>query len=94
MSDAIKEYKEKNYRPYIVIPPFSPNLIKILPEMLLKECLWDPIAEISKEHDIEIIDCYHAPKFADWTLYANALTLNKKGQKLFNQYIQKKLHLI
>ena len=94
LSNAIKEYKEKNYRPYIVIPPFSPNLIKILPEQLLKECLWDPIAEISKELDIEIIDCYHDALFSDWTLYANALTLNKKGNKVFNQYIQGKLQLI
>lgn len=94
LSDAIRECKENNYRPYIVVPPFSPNLIKILPEKLLKECLWGPIAEISKGHDIEIIDCYHDPIFADWSLYANALTLNKKGQKLFNQYIQEKLELI
>ena len=94
LSVAIKICKDKKYKPYIVVPPFSPNLIKILPEQLLKDCLWDPIIEISKEHDIEIIDCYHESVFADWSLYANALTLNKKGQKLFNQYIQKKLNLI
>ena len=90
---AIKECKEKNYRPYIVIPPFSPNLIKILPEKLLKDCLWDPIVEISKEQDIEIIDCYHEPLFSDWSLYANALILNNRGKEMFNNYIQEKLKL-
>lgn len=93
LCNAIKEYKEKKYRPYIVIPPFSPNLIKILPEQLLNDCLWNPIAEISKEQGIEIIDCYHDPKFADWTLYANALTLNNRGRILFNNYIKENLNL-
>lgn len=93
LSDAIRECKENNYRPYIVVPPFSPNLIKILPEKLLKECLWDPLEEISKELGIEIIDCYHDSIFADWSLYANALTLNKKGRELFNLHVQNKLKI-
>ena len=93
LSDAIKKCKEENYKPYIVVPPFSPNLIKILPKRLLQECLWKPITEVAKDHQIEIIDCYHEPVFADWSLYANALTLNINGRVLFNHYIQEKLKL-
>ena len=73
---------------YILVPPFSPNLEKQLPDSILNECLWHPLKEISDATGVEIIDRYNDIRFADWNLYKDALSFNDKGRILFNKVVQ------
>lgn len=84
--------KERGWLPYLVVPPFSPNLKSKLPDNLLEECLWKPLKNVAAMHSIKILDLYHEEKFADYRLYEDALTLNERGRKEFNRFVQDKIN--
>lgn len=78
---------EKQWNPYLVIVPMSPNIINRLPQHIMDECLWEPI-NFFKEKKYKVIDLYHDKRFGFVDLYENALTLNEKGKELFNGIVQ------
>lgn len=79
------------WNPYLVVPPFSPNLTKLLPEDILRDGLWKPINDISKEKNIPLLNFYYDERFADYRLYSDALTFNDDGKRLFNEIVQEQI---
>lgn len=82
--------KQNHWNPVIIIPPFSPNLVNLIPEDILEQCLWNPMRHIM-EKGYKVLDLLHDKEFEDYHLFRNALTLNEKGKQLFNYKIQKEL---
>ena len=94
LSDMVDYCFKHGWEPYLVVPPFSPNLTKLLSDDVLRQGLWDPLERISKKKCISFYNFYNDERFADYRLYADALTLNEEGRILFNHIIQKKLGIV
>lgn len=82
-------YCEKyEWRPIIVIIPFSPNISSRLPENILENCLWRPLREI-EEMGYQVIDLFQDEELSDYHLYEDAISFNDAGRNVFNWKIQK-----
>lgn len=91
LSDMVDYCLDHGWNPYLVVPPFSPNLTRMLSDDLLSRGLWEPLERVSKERNIPLLNFYHDEQFADFRLYSDALTFNAKGRQLFNTVIQEKI---
>lgn len=94
LSDMVDYCYRQGWTPYLIVPPFSPNLKKLLSDQVLKQGLWDPLDRIREKKNIPLYNFYDDHRFADYHLYADALTLNEDGRKLFNDLIQQKLGIL
>lgn len=91
LSDMVDYCYEHEWEPYLVVPPFSPNLTKLLSEDLLLPGLWEPLERVSTRKGVPLLNFYCDKRFADYRLYADALTFNDRGRKLFNRVVQEKI---
>lgn len=94
LSNMVDYCLEHGWSPNLVVPPFSPNLAKLLSVDVLRQGLWDPLDRISREKNIPLLNFYYDERFADYRLYSDALTFNEKGRRLFNHVIQEKIGIM
>ena len=94
LSDMVDYCLEHGWTPILVVPPFSPNLAKLLSEDVLQEGLWKPLERVSKEKNISLINYYYDERFADYKLYSDALTFNDVGRMVFNKAIQEQIGVV
>lgn len=83
LSDMIDYCIGKGWKPCLVIPPFSPNLSRLLSENVLRKVLWEPIERVSEEKNIQVFNYYFDERFANYNLYTDALTFNETGKNDF-----------
>lgn len=88
LRDMLNYCLQNDWTPYLVTVPMSPKITQKLPHEIMDACLWTPIKKYSEE-GYKVIDLYHDEIFEDDGLYRDALTMNEKGKKLFNEVIQK-----
>lgn len=93
LSDMIDYCFDYNWIPYLVVLPFSPNLVKLLSEEVLNPGLWEPLERVRRAKGVQCINLYYDKRFSDVTLYADALTLNETGRRRFNSVIQQEIGL-
>ena len=91
LSDMVGYCLTKGWKPYLLVPPFSPNLTKLISEDILRQCLWEPLERISTRKEVPLLNFYYDERFADYRLYNDALTFNSKGKELFNSTVQEEL---
>ncbi len=91
LEEMIAYCNEHRWKPYLVVPPFSPALVNLLPNDLLEECLWLPLKNVVKKQPVTVINLYFDPRFTNSDLYEDALTFNGKGRALFNRVIQEQI---
>lgn len=94
LSDMLDYCIEHGWRPYLIVPPFSQNLTKLLSEDVLQEGLWKPLDRVSKEKNIPLLNYYYDERFADYKLYSDALTFNEAGRRLFNRIVQEQIGMV
>lgn len=92
LMDMLKFCEANHWRPYVVVMPFSPNLKKLMPENILRDCLWDPLSKI-EDMGYPVINLYHDEEFADFHLYRDSLTFNETGKRIFNIKLQKGIEI-
>ena len=86
--EMIDYCRELGFTPYIIIPPVSPNLTRLLPDAILTDCLFKPLKKAGREKSVKVMDLYHDERFMDYTIFGNALTLNDKGRRVFNSIVE------
>lgn len=87
----IKDFNEKNnHKSIIIIPPFSDNLTKLIPEKFVEYALLKPIGEIG----IPFISYYGQSDWMKNEFYLNSFLLNKKGRYALTHDIVKRLNVI
>lgn len=91
LSDMIDYCIGKGWNPCLVIPPFSPNLSRLLSGNVLRKGLWEPIARVSEEKNIPVFNYYFDKRFANYNLYTDALTFNETGKRFFNKVVQEQI---
>ena len=79
--------KQNNLIPVVVIPPFCEYLKKIMPNEILKECLWQYIEQI-REMGLMVVDFWNDNELCDEKYYKTPICLNQLGIKLFNTKLQ------
>ena len=70
--------KERNLKPYIVLPPVHSSLSSRLPLSFMKNYVYDFISE-SIGHELLVIDCLKGDNSYDNNCFRNSYFLNKKG---------------
>lgn len=91
LGDMVDYCFDNGWSPYLVVPPFSPNLTKLLSEDILRDGLWKPLEMVSKKKNIPLLNFFYDERFADYKLYSDALTFNDAGRRLFNRIIQEQI---
>lgn len=94
LSDMVDYCIEHEWKPYLIVPSFSPNLTKLLSEDVLQEGLWKPLERVSKEKNIPLLNYYYNERFADYKLYSDALTFNEAGRRVFNRIVQEQIGIM
>ena len=83
--------KEHKLKPVVVVPPFAAYLKKLMPEDILKVCLWQYLDKI-KADGIQVIDFWDDENLQRHELYETSLCLNAEGRKLFNDRMQHEIY--
>lgn len=79
--------KQNDLIPIVVVPSFCEHLKKLMPDHILKECLWRYIERI-REMGIQVVDFWNDNELCDEKYYKTPICLNQLGIKLFNTKLQ------
>lgn len=93
LREMVEFCKERNLRPYIVLPPVHPALSKRLPQAFLKDYVYDFIKTAISDSNI-VLDYLNCETFHNDKYFQDSYLLNKQGAKNFTEKILKDLELI
>lgn len=90
LCEIINFCRERNLRPYIVLPPLHPALSSCLSSEFKKEYIYDFIEEATDDSSL-LLDYLNDEAMGKDEYFLNAYYLNTTGAKLFTQTVLKDL---
>lgn len=91
--EIINFCRERNLRPYIVLPPLHPALSSCLSSEFKKEYIYDFIEEATDDSSL-LLDYLNDETMGKDEYFLNSYFMNKQGAKLFTNKVLKDLNLI
>ena len=92
LKEMIVFCKERNLKPYVVLPPSHKELVDRMGEKFMKSYVYDFIKEAGAE-DITL-DYFADPAFHKDELFANSFYMSKKGAELFTKSLLARIELL
>ena len=92
LREMISFCKERNLRPYIVLPPIHPLLRFHLSSSFLKNYVYDFLIEAGVEKSI-LLDFFYSEEFCLDEYFQNSYFLNRIGASLFTKELIKQLEI-
>lgn len=85
--------KERNLRPYIVLPPVHPELSSRFSDSFMKNYVYSFI-EASTDDSSIVLDYFNNTSFHEDSYFQDSFFLNKKGARIFTKRVLEDLNLI
>lgn len=94
LHDIVAFCLSKGFKPTVVLPPVSENLLKRMDDSMRKNYIVDYIA-MAKLPDDVFLDYLYSPEIShNSDLFSNAYFLNAEGAKVFTKLLLNKLEII
>lgn len=93
LREMVEFCKERNLRPYIVLPPIHPSLSNRLSEAFMRNYVYDFI-ELATEDSCIILNYFNNPSLQKDEYYQDSYFMNSKGAVEFTNRVLKDLELI
>lgn len=93
LREMIKFCKERNLKPYIVLPPVHSALSSRLSMSFMKNYVYDFIEGVTDDKSL-LIDYFYDASFHSNEYFSNSYFMNKKGALIYTERVMRDLELI
>ena len=93
LTEMVSFCKERNLKPYIVLPPVHPALSSQLSETFMQNYVYKFIESAANDKTI-LLDYFNDKTFHNDNYFQDSLVLNKVGAKIFTERVIKDINLM